>query len=82
LSKAQISKLISIGETSAELFIHRRNKLISLNGPLPRNLFIPNDSLKYRNLTNLSNNLLTYCPIFQTNPDNFCLNHVSVKTDL
>jgi NTE family protein len=66
-SQEKLDKLVQSGKDTASAFFDQREKMIQEQGPLPRNLFIPNPRLK---ITHLSDDHIENTRIYQTNPTN------------
>lgn len=71
-----LQNAIEAGKKAAKVFLDKREAMISKHGPLPTNLFIPNERLIIQGATHLSNNLIRNTKLFQTSPDNSAYNKV------
>ena len=70
IKKEKIIQCINAGRETAAIFLDRRERLIKSEGPLPRNLFIPNDYLRLQGHNYLPNSLIEHTAIYQTNSSN------------
>lgn len=71
-----LNNTIEAGKKATKKFLDQRISTISKYGPLPENLFIPNDRLIIQGVTHLSNNLIKNTKVYQTDPDNFAYNKI------
>lgn len=60
--------LIISGQLAASQFFDKRQNMLRMHGPLPKNLFIPSYRLRQNGIEYLPDNLLDYTMIYQTNP--------------
>lgn len=69
-----MEKILESGREHTRKFLTKRNEMIRIKGPLPKNLFIPNHRLRYHGIEFLSDELIENTAIYQTNPENFSSN--------
>lgn len=68
ISGEKIKTCIEAGKVTAREFLERREEMIRTKGPLPRNLFIPNDHLRLMGYSYLPNSMIEETILYQTNP--------------
>lgn len=76
ISGENMKFLIESGYRATSKFLDQRKKMIEKDGPLPKNLFIPNMRLQCCGVEYISDDLISDTQIYQTNPTKFNLNEV------
>lgn len=77
--KQKIRRAVDAGKKAAKRFFDNRAQIIAKDGPLPRNLFIPNFRLKYGGIEHLSDDMIEHTMIYQTNPAKFSWNKLPIE---
>ena len=72
----QIKQLYMSGMANTHKFLEKRERILREKGPLPRNLFIPSYRLRYHGIEYVSDSMVDYTQIYQTNPENFRKNSI------
>jgi len=80
VDKNKLERVIEAGRLSTQRFLDCRQHMIRTYGPLPNNLFIPNDRLRYNGIEYLSDDLIENTMIYQTNPSKFSWNKLPLQS--
>lgn len=74
--KKVLSRLIDSGTKCSSIGLDKRAMMIAQQGPLPRNLFIPNPTLRCPEKYIISDDLIENTQLYQTNPEKFLNNKI------